>query len=337
MTTDNAKSPDDIKAIHDRIYEQSVFVDRLVSEIGKVIVGQQYMVERLLIGLLTNGHILLEGVPGLAKTLAVRTLASTVSARFQRIQFTPDLLPADLTGTMIYEAGSGEFIAKKGPIFAHLILADEINRAPAKVQSALLEAMQEHQVTIGDETFPLEDPFLVLATQNPIEQEGTYPLPEAQVDRFMLKLITTYPRKEEELEILNRMTTGEPAEVEQVVSLEDIVRAKSIINQVYMDEKIKQYIVDLVFATRKPEDYGELADIRDLVEYGASPRATIYLATAARAHAFLRRRGYVTPEDVKSIGMDVLRHRVIVTYEAEAEDMTSEQILKRVFDCVEIP
>ena len=337
MTTDNAKSPDDIKAIHDRIYEQSIFVDRLVSEIGKVIVGQHYMIERLLIGLLTNGHVLLEGVPGLAKTLAVRTLASTVSARFQRIQFTPDLLPADLTGTMIYEAGSGEFIAKKGPIFAHLILADEINRAPAKVQSALLESMQEHQVTIGDETYPLEDPFLVLATQNPIEQEGTYPLPEAQVDRFMLKLTATYPRKEEELEILNRMTTGEPAEVEPVVALEDIVRAKSIINQVYMDEKIKQYIVDLVFATRNPEDYGELAEIRDLVEYGASPRATIYLATAARAHAFLRRRGYVTPEDVKSIGMDVLRHRVIITYEAEAEDMTSEQILQRVFDCVEIP
>ncbi len=337
MTTDNAQTPDDIKAIHDRIYEQSVFVDRLISEIGKVIVGQQYMIERLLIGLLTNGHVLLEGVPGLAKTLAVRTLASTVSARFQRIQFTPDLLPADLTGTMIYQAGSGEFIAKKGPVFAHLILADEINRAPAKVQSALLEAMQEHQVTIGDETFPLEDPFLVLATQNPIEQEGTYPLPEAQVDRFMLKLTTTYPRKEEELEILNRMTSGEPAEVDQVVSLEDIVRARSIINGVYMDDKIKQYIVDLVFATRKPEDYGELAEIRDLVEYGASPRATIYLATAARAHAFLRRRGYVTPEDVKSIGMDVMRHRVIVTYEAEAEDMTSEQILQRVFDCVEIP
>ena len=337
MTEENAKSPDDIKVIHDRIYEQSVFVDRLVSEIGKVIVGQRYMVERLLIGLLTNGHILLEGVPGLAKTLAVRTLASTVAARFQRIQFTPDLLPADLTGTMIYQAGSGEFVAKKGPIFAHLILADEINRAPAKVQSALLEAMQEHQVTIGDETFRLEDPFLVLATQNPIEQEGTYPLPEAQVDRFMLKLTTTYPRKEEELEILNRMTTGEPVEVEQVVSLEDIVRARSIINQVYMDEKIKQYIVDLVFATRSPKDYGELADISDLVEYGASPRATIYLATAARAHAFLRRRGYVTPEDVKSVGMDVMRHRVIVTYEAEAEDMTSEQILQRVFDCVEIP
>ena len=337
MSTAEAKSPDDIKAIHDRIYEQSVFVDRLISEIGKVIVGQRYMIERLLIGLLTNGHVLLEGVPGLAKTLAVRTLASTVAARFQRIQFTPDLLPADLTGTMIYEASSGEFIAKKGPVFAHLILADEINRAPAKVQSALLEAMQEHQVTIGDETFPLEDTFLVLATQNPIEQEGTYPLPEAQVDRFMLKLTATYPRKEEELEILNRMTTGEPAEAEQVVALEDIVRAKSIINQVYMDEKIKQYIVDLVFATRNPEDYGELADVRDLVEYGASPRATIYLATAARAHAFLRRRGYVTPEDVKSIGLDVLRHRVIVTYEAEAEDMTSEQILQRVFDCVEIP
>ena len=337
MTTENAESPDDIKVIHDRIYEQSVFVDRLTSEIGKVIVGQQYMIERLLIGLLTNGHILLEGVPGLAKTLAVRTMASTVAAQFQRIQFTPDLLPADLTGTMIYQADSGNFIAKKGPIFAHLILADEINRAPAKVQSALLEAMQEHQVTIGDETFPLEDPFLVLATQNPIEQEGTYPLPEAQVDRFMLKLTTTYPSKEEELEILNRMTTGEPVEVEQVVSLEDIVRARSTINQVYMDEKIKQYIVDLVFATRNPEDYRELGDIRDLIEYGASPRATIYLATAARAHAFLRRRGYVTPEDVKSIGMDVLRHRVIITYEAEAEDMTAEQILQRVFDCVEIP
>ncbi len=337
MTTENAESPDDIKVIHNRIYEQSVFVDRLTSEIGKVIVGQQYMIERLLIGLLTNGHILLEGVPGLAKTLAVRTMASTVAAQFQRIQFTPDLLPADLTGTMIYQADSGNFIAKKGPIFAHLILADEINRAPAKVQSALLEAMQEHQVTIGDETFPLEDPFLVLATQNPIEQEGTYPLPEAQVDRFMLKLTTTYPSKEEELEILNRMTTGQPVEVEQVVSLEDIVRARSTINQVYMDEKIKQYIVDLVFATRNPEDYRELGDIRDLIEYGASPRATIYLATAARAHAFLRRRGYVTPEDVKSIGMDVLRHRVIITYEAEAEDMTAEQILQRVFDCVEIP
>ena len=316
---------------------KSAFVDELKTAIGKVIVGQEYMVERLLIGLLTNGHILLEGVPGLAKTLAVRTLASTVAASFQRIQFTPDLLPADLTGTMIYQAGSGEFTAKKGPIFSHLILADEINRAPAKVQSALLEAMQEHQVTIGDETFLLEDPFLVLATQNPIEQEGTYPLPEAQIDRFMLKLTTTYPGKKEELEILNRMTTNQPLEVKQVVALEDIAKAKATINQVYMDEKIKQYIINLVFATRNPKEYEELSDIRGLIEYGASPRATIYLATAARAHAFLRRRGYVTPEDIKSIGMDVLRHRVIITYEAEAEDISSEQILQRIFDCVEIP
>ncbi len=337
MTSEPPQTPVDIKAIHDRIYQQSIFVDRLIEEIGKVIVGQEYMVERLLIGLLTNGHILLEGVPGLAKTLAVRTLASTVAASFQRIQFTPDLLPADLTGTMIYQAGSGEFTAKKGPIFSHLILADEINRAPAKVQSALLEAMQEHQVTIGDETFLLEDPFLVLATQNPIEQEGTYPLPEAQIDRFMLKLTTTYPGKKEELEILNRMTTNQPLEVKQVVALEDIAKAKATINQVYMDEKIKQYIINLVFATRNPKEYEELSDIRGLIEYGASPRATIYLATAARAHAFLRRRGYVTPEDIKSIGMDVLRHRVIITYEAEAEDISSEQILQRIFDCVEIP
>tara|TARA_B100000029_G_scaffold516797_2_gene634468 strand:+ start:60565 stop:61578 length:1014 start_codon:yes stop_codon:yes gene_type:complete len=337
MTSELPQTPVDIKAIHDRIYQQSIFVDRLIEEIGKVIVGQEYMVERLLIGLLTNGHILLEGVPGLAKTLAVRTLASTVAASFQRIQFTPDLLPADLTGTMIYQAGSGEFTAKKGPIFSHLILADEINRAPAKVQSALLEAMQEHQVTIGDETFLLEDPFLVLATQNPIEQEGTYPLPEAQIDRFMLKLTTTYPGKKEELEILNRMTTNQPLEVKQVVALEDIAKAKATINQVYMDEKIKQYIINLVFATRNPKEYEELSDIRGLIEYGASPRATIYLATAARAHAFLRRRGYVTPEDIKSIGMDVLRHRVIITYEAEAEDISSEQILQRIFDCVEIP
>ena len=337
MSSEPPQTPVDIKAIHDRIYQQSIFVDRLIEEIGKVIVGQEYMVERLLIGLLTNGHILLEGVPGLAKTLAVRTLASTVAASFQRIQFTPDLLPADLTGTMIYQAGSGEFTAKKGPIFSHLILADEINRAPAKVQSALLEAMQEHQVTIGDETFLLEDPFLVLATQNPIEQEGTYPLPEAQIDRFMLKLTTTYPGKKEELEILNRMTTNQPLEVKQVVALEDIAKAKATINQVYMDEKIKQYIINLVFATRNPKEYEELSDIRGLIEYGASPRATIYLATAARAHAFLRRRGYVTPEDIKSIGMDVLRHRVIITYEAEAEDISSEQILQRIFDCVEIP
>ena len=337
MTTEQPMGPDDIKVIHDRIHEQSVFVEQLLSEAGKVIVGQKYMLERLLIGLLTNGHVLLEGVPGLAKTLAVKTMASTINAQFQRIQFTPDLLPADLTGTMIYHTASGEFIPKKGPIFANIILADEINRAPAKVQSALLEAMEERQVTIGGETFNLDDPFLVLATQNPIEQEGTYPLPEAQVDRFMLKLHITYPKKAEELDILNRMTGNEPVTARQVVTTENIVEARSLVNQVYMDDKIKGYIIDLVFATRNPETHEDLKEIRDLIHYGASPRATIFLATAARAHAFLRRRGYVTPEDVKSIGMDVLRHRVIVTYEADAEDITSEQIIQRIFDCVEIP
>ncbi len=337
MTTEQPMGPDDIKVIHDRIHEQSVFVEQLLSEAGKVIVGQKYMLERLLIGLLTNGHVLLEGVPGLAKTLAVKTMASTINAQFQRIQFTPDLLPADLTGTMIYHTASGEFIPKKGPIFANIILADEINRAPAKVQSALLEAMEERQVTIGGETFNLDDPFLVLATQNPIEQEGTYPLPEAQVDRFMLKLHITYPKKAEELDILNRMTGNEPVTARQVVTTENIVEARSLVNQVYMDDKIKGYIIDLVFATRNPETHEDLKEIRGLIHYGASPRATIFLATAARAHAFLRRRGYVTPEDVKSIGMDVLRHRVIVTYEADAEDITSEQIIQRIFDCVEIP
>ncbi len=337
MSTEQPMGPDDIKVIHDRIHEQSVFVEQLLSEAGKVIVGQKYMLERLLIGLLTNGHVLLEGVPGLAKTLAVKTMASTINAQFQRIQFTPDLLPADLTGTMIYHTASGEFIPKKGPIFANIILADEINRAPAKVQSALLEAMEERQVTIGGETFNLDDLFLVLATQNPIEQEGTYPLPEAQVDRFMLKLHITYPKKAEELDILNRMTGNEPVSARQVVSTEHIIEARSLVNQVYMDDKIEGYIIDLVFATRNPETHEDLKEIRDLIHYGASPRATIFLATAARAHAFLRRRGYVTPEDVKSIGMDVLRHRVIVTYEADAEDITSEQIIQRIFDCVEIP
>ncbi len=337
MSTEQPMGPDDIKVIHNRIHEQSVFVEQLLSEAGKVIVGQKYMLERLLIGLLTNGHVLLEGVPGLAKTLAVKTMASTINAQFQRIQFTPDLLPADLTGTMIYHAASGEFIPKKGPIFANIILADEINRAPAKVQSALLEAMEERQVTIGGETFNLDDLFLVLATQNPIEQEGTYPLPEAQVDRFMLKLHITYPKKAEELDILNRMTGNEPVTARQVVNTEHIIEARSLVNQVYMDDKIKGYIIDLVFATRNPETHEDLKEIRDLIHYGASPRATIFLATAARAHAFLRRRGYVTPEDVKSIGMDVLRHRVIVTYEADAEDITSEQIIQRIFDCVEIP
>ncbi len=337
MSTEQPMGPDDIKVIHDRIHEQSDFVEQLLSEAGKVIVGQKYMLERLLIGLLTNGHVLLEGVPGLAKTLAVKTMASTINAQFQRIQFTPDLLPADLTGTMIYHTASGEFIPKKGPIFANIILADEINRAPAKVQSALLEAMEERQVTIGGETFNLDDLFLVLATQNPIEQEGTYPLPEAQVDRFMLKLHITYPKKAEELDILNRMTGNEPVTARQVVNTEHIIEARSLVNQVYMDDKIKGYIIDLVFATRNPETHEDLKEIRDLIHYGASPRATIFLATAARAHAFLRRRGYVTPEDVKSIGMDVLRHRVIVTYEADAEDITSEQIIQRIFDCVEIP
>lgn len=336
MTTEQPIGPDDIRAIHEQIHAQSGFVDELLTEANKVIVGQQYMLERLLIGLLANGHILLEGVPGLAKTLAVKTLASTIHARFQRIQFTPDLLPADLTGTMIYNASSGEFTPKKGPIFTNIVLADEINRAPAKVQSALLEAMQERQVTIGNETFPLGDPFLVLATQNPIEQEGTYPLPEAQVDRFMLKLKVTYPQKSEELEILNRMTTGVPVEANRVVTLEDIIQSRAITHRVYMDEKIKRYIVDLVLATRNPDEYG-LDDLKGLIEYGASPRATIYLAMSARAHAFLRRRGYVTPEDVKSVGMDVLRHRVIVTYEAEAEDITPEQLIQRIFDRIEIP
>ena len=334
--TNQPVSPDNIRAIHEKIHEESAFVDKLMAEAGNVIVGQQYMLERLLIGLLANGHVLLEGVPGLAKTLAVKTLASTVKAGFQRIQFTPDLLPADLTGTMIYNASSGEFTAKQGPIFTNIVLADEINRAPAKVQSALLEAMQERQVTIGDKTFQLADPFLVLATQNPIEQEGTYPLPEAQVDRFMLKLKITYPQKTEELEILERMTSGHTVTASEVTTPSEIVKVRSTVQEVYMDEKIKKYIVDLVFATRNPEEYG-LQDLKGLIDYGASPRATIFLAAAARAHAFLRRRGYVTPEDIKSIGMDVLRHRIILTYEAEAEDVTPEQLVQRLFDRVEIP
>ena len=334
--TNQPVSPDNIRAIHEKIHEESAFVDKLMAEAGNVIVGQQYMLERLLIGLLANGHVLLEGVPGLAKTLAVKTLASTVKAGFQRIQFTPDLLPADLTGTMIYNASSGEFTAKQGPIFTNIVLADEINRAPAKVQSALLEAMQERQVTIGDKTFQLADPFLVLATQNPIEQEGTYPLPEAQVDRFMLKLKITYPQKAEEFEILERMTSGHKVTASEVITPNEIVEVRSTVQEVYMDEKIKKYIVDLVFATRNPEEYG-LQDLKGLIDYGASPRATIFLAAAARAHAFLRRRGYVTPEDIKSIGMDVLRHRIILTYEAEAEDVTPEQLVQRLFDRVEIP
>jgi MoxR-like ATPase len=325
----------DIKAIQEKVEKESIFVQQLLSEIEKVIVGQKYLVERLLIGLLADGHILIEGVPGLAKTLSVKTLSSTIQTKFQRIQFTPDLLPADLIGTLVYNPQNGDFTTKKGPIFANLILADEINRAPAKVQSALLEAMQERQVTIGENTFKLDQPFMVLATQNPIEQEGTYPLPEAQVDRFMLKLSLTYPDRKEEFEIMERYTTGKNPEVEKVISPKDIIKAREVVNQIYVDEKVKQYIVDIVYATRTPDVYD--IKIKDLIAYGASPRASIYLNLAGKAHAFLKGRGYVTPEDIKSIGMDVLRHRIIVSYEAEAEEITSEDIVKRVFDEIEVP
>lgn len=326
----------DISLINERVEKESIFVEKLMAEMGKVIVGQRYIVERLLIGVLANGHILLEGVPGLAKTMAVKTLADCIQAKFRRLQFTPDLLPADLIGTLIYNPKEAEFTIKKGPIFANLILADEINRAPAKVQSALLEAMQERQVTIGDETYRLEEPFLVLATQNPIEQEGTYPLPEAQIDRFMLKLKITYPSKEEERKILERMTGTEIPSAAPVISRDEIVKARSVVSSVYIDERIKDYIIDLVFASREPENYN-LANLKTLIAYGASPRATIYLTVAAKAYAFLRRRGYVTPEDVKAIGPDILRHRIIVTYEAEAEEMTSEDVIKQIFDEVEVP
>jgi MoxR-like ATPase len=324
-----------IAVVNERIKEESAFVDDLMNEISKVIVGQRYMVERLVVGLLSNGHVLLEGVPGLAKTLTVKTLARSIQARFQRIQFTPDLLPADLVGTMIYNQKDGNFTVKKGPIFANFILADEINRAPAKVQSALLEAMQERQVTIGDQTFRLDHPFLVLATQNPIEQEGTYPLPEAQVDRFMLKLRVGYPARQEERTIMDRVATDAIPEVRAIISPEAITRAQRTVTQIYMDEKVKDYIINIVFATREPESFG--LDIKNLISYGASPRASVYLALASRAHAFLRGRGYVTPEDVKAIGLDVLRHRVITTYEAEAESVTSEDVVKRIFDFIEVP
>jgi MoxR-like ATPase len=311
-------------------------LDPLYSEIGKVIVGQRVMVDRLLTGLLTGGHILLEGVPGLAKTLAVRTLARGLHLSFSRIQFTPDLLPADVIGTQIYNPRTGEFSIKKGPVFANLVLADEINRAPAKVQSALLEAMQEKQVTIGDNSYPLEQPFLVLATQNPIEQEGTYPLPEAQVDRFMLKVKLAYPSKDEELAILNRMAAVEPnLHIETVLGPPELFMLRGVIDQVYVDDKIKRYIVDIVHATRKPSEYG--LDIGPYIQLGASPRATIFLTRAARVQAFLDSRGYVTPQDVKSIGPDVLRHRVSITYEAEAEDVTAETLLQRIFDTLKVP
>jgi MoxR-like ATPase len=326
----------DIKNIADVIKEESGVLADLRNEMGKVIVGQKHLIERLLIGILANGHILLEGVPGLAKTLSVMTLAKAIQVKYQRLQFTPDLLPADLIGTLIYNPRSGEFTTKKGPIFSNIILADEINRAPAKVQSALLEAMQEKQVTIGSETFKLEDPFLVLATQNPIEQEGTYPLPEAQVDRFMLKLNVDYPSKSEEREILDKMAlTDTSIKVNSVLKPGDIKRLRAVVDQIYIDDKIKDYIVDLVIATRDPQKYG--LDLDEFIEYGASPRATIYLAIASKAYAFLKGRGYVTPQDVKSIGMDVLRHRVIITYEAEAEEMTAEKVIQNIFDNIEVP
>ena len=325
----------DIKRINELVSRESVFVEQVLGEVRKVIVGQKVLLDRLLIGLLGGGHLLLEGVPGLAKTLSVKTLADVIEARFQRIQFTPDLLPADLIGTMIYNQKDGVFVPRKGPLFANIILADEINRAPAKVQSALLEAMQEMQVTIGDTTYPLAPPFLVLATQNPIEQEGTYPLPEAQVDRFMLKLKVDYPSKAEEREILERMTGTATFDVKRLITPADILRARQVVSQVYIDNRIKDYIVELVLATRKPEDYK--LDTKGLVQFGASPRATIFLAVAAKAHAFIRGRGYVTPEDVKSIAFDVLRHRIILSYEAEAEDVTTEQIIQRVLDTIEVP
>jgi MoxR-like ATPase len=325
-----------IRAINEKVKEESLFVRELLAEINKIIVGQDRLIERLIIGLLANGHILIEGVPGLAKTLSVRTLSQAIQAQFQRIQFTPDLLPADLIGTLVYNPQSGDFTPKKGPIFANLILADEINRAPAKVQSALLEAMQERQVTIGEYTYPLDEPFLVLATQNPIEQEGTYPLPEAQVDRFMLKVVITYPDRREEREIMERMTRDSPPPVHAVISPEAIVRARGVVSQIYVDEKIKDYVLDIVFATRQPEEF-DLTNLIPLIAYGASPRATIYLITTAKAHAFLHGRGYVTPEDIKQVAMDVLRHRIIVTYEAEAEELTSEDVVRKILDQVEVP
>ncbi len=325
-----------IKEVNEKVREARGTLDVLFREMGKIIVGQRELVERLIIGLLADGHILIEGVPGLAKTLSVRTLAQTIQAKFQRIQFTPDLLPADLVGTLVYNPKDGAFTTKKGPIFANIILADEINRAPSKVQSALLEAMQERQVTIGENTFPLPKPFLVLATQNPIEQEGTYPLPEAQVDRFMMKLIVTYPNKKEEKEILERMAVGREIEVNSVMTTERIFALREMMHQIYIDEKVKDYILDLVFATRQPEQY-KLAELKPLIAYGASPRASIMLTVASKANAFLHGRGYVTPDDVKQIGMDVLRHRVLVTYEAEAEEKTSEHIIQKIFDQIEVP
>jgi len=326
----------DIAALNEKIKQESAFIDILFNEISKVIIGQKAIIERLVVGLLGNGHILLEGVPGLAKTLAIKTLASAMKAKFQRIQFTPDLLPADLVGTMIYNQKEGNFFIRKGPLFSNFILADEINRAPAKVQSALLEAMQERQVTIGETTFKLEEPFLVLATQNPIEQEGTYPLPEAQVDRFMLKVKITYPERDDELKIMRQNVNNFMPDVNPVIKSEDILKARKLVHEVYVDEKIERYILDIVFATRSPKQFG-LNKLDDFISFGASPRASINLALGAKAMAFIKRRGYVIPEDVRAICADVLRHRIAITYEAEAEEIASENIIQEILNKIEVP
>ncbi|REL33599.1 MoxR family ATPase [Rhodohalobacter sp. SW132] len=327
----------DMQALGEKIEKSSAFIDDIYRELEKVIVGQRYMIDRLLIGLLADGHVLLEGVPGLAKTLTVSSLSKAINTKFQRIQFTPDLLPADLIGTLIYNQKEADFTVKKGPIFSNIVLADEINRSPAKVQSALLESMQEKQVTIGDTTFPLDKPFLVLATQNPVEQEGTYPLPEAQVDRFMLKLNIGYPSEAEELEIMRRMAkTGDKPSISPVTTADTILEARDVVNEIYTDEKVEKYIISLIFATRKPENYN-LSDLNDLINFGASPRASINLNLAARAHAFMEHRAYVTPEDVRFVAMDVLRHRIIPTFEAEAEEITSEDIVSKILSTVPVP
>ena len=332
----NSEMPRDVTEVDALVEAQGGFVDELMRALERVIVGQKYMLDRLLVGLLANGHVLLEGVPGLAKTRAVTALAQALHAEYQRIQFTPDLLPADLIGTLIYQPQSGEFKVRKGPVFANLVLADEINRAPAKVQSALLEAMQEKQVTIGDESFRLPEPFLVLATMNPLESDGTYPLPEAQTDRFMLKLRITYPERHEELEILERMATTEPEPpIEPVIETSAIIEAREVVNRIYVDDKIKNYIVDIVHATREPEAHG--LDIGKYIDFGASPRASIYLTLASKAHALIQGRGFVTPQDVKSIGLDVLRHRILTTYEAEAEELTAEDLAQQIFDRLPVP
>lgn len=331
------EQPVDMQQLSDRIEQSSAFIEKIYSELNKVIVGQRYMIDRLLIGLLADGHVLLEGVPGLAKTLTVSSLSAAINTKFQRIQFTPDLLPADLVGTLIYNQKVGDFTVKKGPIFSNIVLADEINRSPAKVQSALLEAMQEKQVTIGDTTFKLEKPFLVLATQNPVEQEGTYPLPEAQVDRFMLKLKIGYPSESEELEIMRLMAkTGDKPTVEPVIDSDLILEARGVVNEIYTDQKVEKYIISLIFASRNPENYN-LEDLKDLISFGASPRASINLNLAARAHAFMEHRAYVTPEDVRFVAMDVLRHRIIPTFEAEAEEITSEDIVQKILNTVPVP